>query len=90
MKFNPAKCPICSGHPDRIIESVYVMTGLAEPDANGETDFDSELLTKVLWDSAEPDRIRGKVTLFCGESHEWQAKMTREEWVAPEVPQSKR
>jgi hypothetical protein len=76
MRLLPFKCPECGASPVRIIESVYAITCINQVGMRGEFEFDAEFPGKVLWDSAEPDVIDGKVTVYCDANHEWLAELT--------------
>ena len=75
MRLLPFKCPECGAPAVRVIESVYVIAGINQVSVSGEFEFDSEFPGKVLWDSAEPDVMDGKVTVYCSGNHEWLAEL---------------
>ena len=73
MRLTPSTCPKCGADALKIIERVYLESGLLPPDANGDMEFESSGGSEILWDSMQTEVIGGNVTVRCRSHHRWKA-----------------
>ena len=74
LRFDPLHCPQCGGLPVGTLEQVTGMARLHFAE-DGAAEYDG--WTEIFWDGQMTVRDgEGRVTLFCAESHSWQAMMS--------------
>ncbi len=85
MRLDPHKCPKCDQPATGIVEIVHCLTAIEMPDDEGFTDWDPETMTRVWWDTSEPDLVEKRATVQCDQGHEWEAEFYWEEKPEPET-----
>lgn len=69
MKIEIFKCPECGQPAAGVLENVYCLAQIQEPDADGLTDYEG--YTEVLWDSQTAVDDPGGYSVECCNGHRW-------------------
>lgn len=73
LKLEPRSCPVCKVDARGIIETVRGCA-LLQFAADGSARYGGE--TDMWWEEQRAEKdAEGRITLICGEGHEWQATL---------------
>jgi hypothetical protein len=78
MKLKINVCPECGEPAISIIETLYARAFLNAPDETGEQWYSGS--SEMLYDSQEPEIIRGEATVQCDNLHEWNTEIISYYW----------